>query len=108
MTDDSVRARRSFLGGALIAGAAVLCTGRPGPAQSKDHPAQPKDLLAQAKKYTKERVGYRDEPYEGRTCAKCVLYVGHGECAIVQGEISADGWCVQWTPATMGSWAGPA
>ena len=96
-----MRSRRSFLGGALAAGAAALCTGRPGPAQSKEY-------LAQSKKYTKERVGYRDEPYEGRTCAKCVLYAGHGECAIVQGEVSPNGWCVQWTPATMGSSAGPA
>lgn len=54
------------------------------------------------KKYTKERVGYRDEPYKERTCAKCVLYVGHGECAIVEGEVKAEGWCTQWTPATMG------
>ncbi len=58
---------------------------------------------AQSKKYSKERVGYRDQPYEGRTCAKCVLYNGHGECAIVEGEVSADGWCLQWTPATMGT-----
>ena len=61
-----------------------------------------------SKKYSKERVGYRDEPYQGRTCAKCVLYAGHGECAIVEGEVSPNGWCVQWTPATMGSSAGPA
>ncbi|HZR04048.1 MAG TPA: high-potential iron-sulfur protein [Burkholderiales bacterium] len=54
------------------------------------------------KKYAKERVGYRDEPYQGRTCATCVLYVGHGECAIVEGAISPQGWCTQWTPATMG------
>jgi len=65
MTDDSVRKRRLFLGGALLAaGAAALCSGRQG--------------LAQSKKYSKERVGYRDEPYEGRTCAKCILYAGHG------------------------------
>jgi hypothetical protein len=54
------------------------------------------------KKYTKERVGYRDEPYEGRTCSKCVLYAGEGECAIVEGKVSPTGWCVQWTPATVG------
>lgn len=60
--------------------------------------AQPK-----SKKYTKERVGYRDEPYQGRTCAKCVLYAGDGVCAIVDGAVSPDGWCTQWTPATMGS-----
>jgi hypothetical protein len=61
---------------------------------------------AQMRKYSKERVGYRDEPYQGRTCAKCVLYAGDGECAIVEGKVSADGWCLQWTPATMGQ-AGP-
>lgn len=95
MTDDSVRTRRLFLGGALVAASAVaLSRGRQG--------------LAQSKKYSKERVGYRDEPYEGRTCAKCVLYAGHGVCAIVEGEVSKDGYCVQWTPATMGSSAGPA
>jgi hypothetical protein len=58
------------------------------------------------KKYSKERVGYRDEPYQGRTCAKCVLYAGHGECAIVEGEVSPQGWCLQWTPATMGDSGG--
>ena len=58
------------------------------------------------KKYTKERVGYRDQPYEGRTCAKCVLYAGDGKCAIVEGQVSPDGWCMQWTPATIGRGGG--
>jgi hypothetical protein len=58
------------------------------------------------KKYSKERVGYRDEPYQGRSCAKCMLYAGDGDCAIVEGSVSQNGWCVQWTPATMGP-AGP-
>ena len=60
---------------------------------------KPKAIL---KKRSKEAVGYRDEPYEGRTCAKCVLYVGYGECVLVEGEVSPNGWCLQWTPATMG------
>lgn len=55
------------------------------------------------KKYTKERVGYRDEPYNGRTCAVCMLYAGDGDCAIVEGVVSRNGWCTQWTPATMGA-----
>jgi hypothetical protein len=63
-------------------------------AQAAERPA--------AKKYSKERVGYRDEPYQGRSCGQCVLYAGHGECAIVEGEVKPEGWCIQWTPATMG------
>jgi len=95
MTDEAWRARRKLLHVALATAATVV--------------AAPVHLgVAQTKKYTKEQVGYRDEPYLGRSCAKCVLYAGHGECAIVQGAVSQDGWCVQWTPATMGSTAGPA
>ncbi len=96
MTGDSMCTRRRFLGGALLAaGAAVLASPQ-------------RHALAQKKKYSKEKVGYRDEPYQGRRCAQCMLYAGHGECAIVEGEVSLNGWCVQWTPATLGSSAGPA
>jgi len=90
--------RRVLLGVlAGIGGAAALSRSPTAVAQ------QPADKpKAKLKKYAKERVGYRDEPYQGRTCAKCVLYVGSGECAIVEGEVSPNGWCLQWTPATMG------
>ncbi len=54
------------------------------------------------KKRTRESVGYRDFPYEKRTCAKCMLYVGDGECVIIEGKVSIDGWCNQWTPPTIG------
>lgn len=54
------------------------------------------------KKRTRESVGYRDFPYENRTCGKCMLYVGYGECAVVEGKVSMDGWCNQWTPPTIG------
>ena len=56
-----------------------------------------------SKKYSKERVGYRDEPYEGRTCGMCMLYAGEGDYAIVEGVVRKEGWCTQWTPATMGT-----
>jgi len=88
------KSRRSLL--AALAGACGAATlGRPLQTLAQ----QPKVKM---KKYPKERVGYRDEPYLGRSCAKCVLYVGTGECAIVEGEVSPNGWCLQWTPATMG------
>jgi len=86
--------RRTVLKTVASVGSAALLV------QALDGVAQQKKGALQ--KRSKEKVGYRDEPYEGRSCAKCVLYVGHGECVIVEGEVSPNGWCVQWTPATMG------
>ena len=86
--------RRVVLAAMSVSGAALLAGALESHAQQK-----PKATL---KKRTKEAVGYRDEPYDGRSCAKCVLYSGNGECVLVEGEVSPNGWCVQWTPATMG------
>ena len=54
------------------------------------------------KKRTREEVQYQNEAYRGRTCAKCVLYQGDGECVILEGAVSPGGWCNQWVPNTMG------
>jgi len=86
--------RRVLKAAVTVGGATLLAHALESNAQQK-----PKAIL---KKRSKEAVGYRDEPYEGRTCAKCVLYVGLGECVLVEGEVSPNGWCLQWTPATMG------
>ena len=86
--------RRVVLAAMSVSGAALLAGALESHAQLK-----PKATL---KKRTKEAVGYRDEPYDGRSCAKCVLYSGNGECVLVEGEVSPNGWCMQWTPATMG------
>lgn len=51
---------------------------------------------------TREEVGYRDEPYLGRTCSRCVLYQGEGKCVILSEPVSPNGWCTQWVPNTMG------
>jgi high potential iron-sulfur protein len=87
--------RRRALLAAMSVGGAALLAGVP----ASNAQQNPKATL---KKRSKEAVGYRDEPYEGRSCAKCVLYSGHGECVLVEGEVSPNGWCLQWTPATMG------
>jgi high potential iron-sulfur protein len=87
--------RRRMLQAAMSIGGAALLS----PALESTAQQNPKATL---KKRSKEAVGYRDEPYEGRSCAKCVLYSGHGECVLVEGEVSPNGWCLQWTPATMG------
>jgi hypothetical protein len=84
----------------LIKALALLTGGALGdrlPVRAED--SKPKAVM---KKYSKEKVGYRDEPYLGRNCARCVLYSGDGVCAIVEGQVSPDGWCTQWTPSTMG------
>ena len=39
---------------------------------------------------------------DGSSCAKCLLYFGDGQCAIIEGEVSPDGWCNQWVPPTVG------
>src|SRR5690349_14477097 len=83
------RARRGLIKAvALLTGSALAHL----PARAED--TKPKAAM---KKYSKEKVGYRDEPYLGRNCAKCVLYSGDGVCAIVDGQVSPDGWCTQWT-----------
>ena len=51
---------------------------------------------------TREEVGYRDEPYLGRTCSRCVLYAGDGKCVILSEPVSPEGWCTQWVPNTVG------
>jgi high potential iron-sulfur protein len=63
--------------------------------------AEEKPSFKGLRKRSKESVGYRDFPYERRTCSKCVLYVGEGECVIVEGKVDLNGWCTQWTPGTM-------
>jgi hypothetical protein len=94
------RSRRGLLRALALLGGGALGGALEGRAQD----GKPKAVL---KKYSKERVGYRDEPYLGRTCSKCVLYAGDGNCAIVDGQVSPDGWCTQWTPATIGRSGSP-
>lgn len=69
------------------------------PAHANDAKPKPPSGL---KKRPRESVGYRDFPYENRTCAKCMLYAGDGECVIIEGKVSVEGWCNQWTPPTIG------
>ncbi|HVY04496.1 MAG TPA: high-potential iron-sulfur protein [Burkholderiales bacterium] len=90
MEGDAILQRRRllrFLGAAACAGSVLPAT------------AQQKPGL---RIRTREEVGYRDEPYLGRMCAKCVLYQGDGKCVILSDPVNPNGWCTQWVPATMG------
>ena len=60
---------------------------------------QPRE--AAAAKAQKEDVAYRDKPNGGKSCASCRQFspsaAGKGTCAIVEGEVSASGWCVAYS-----------
>ena len=90
MKDKTVMwARRRLLAGALACAGAAMA-----PAVAGQKPG--------LRIRTREEVGYRDEPYLGRTCSKCVLYQGDGKCIILSEPVNPDGWCSQWVPSTMG------
>jgi hypothetical protein len=45
-------------------------------------------------KMTKERAQYKDEPEGGISmCMTCSLYLPPTDCKVVEGPVSARGWC---------------
>ncbi len=54
-----------------------------------------------AAKVSKADVFYRDAPKEGKSCASCRLFTpgesGKGICAVVEGPVSANGWCMAFS-----------
>jgi len=61
---------------------------------------QPRE--AAAAKAQKADVAYQDKPKAGKSCASCRQFsptaAGKGSCAIVEGEVSASGWCSAYSP----------
>ncbi|HEY2977911.1 MAG TPA: high-potential iron-sulfur protein [Burkholderiaceae bacterium] len=57
---------------------------------------------AAAAKVQKEDVAYQDKPKAGKSCASCRQFsptaAGKGTCAVVEGEVSASGWCTAYSP----------
>ena len=80
--------RRSVLrGAALLASAAVTA----GFVPSKD---------ARAQKASKEAMNYADKPNGDKRCSNCLNFISPTSCAIVEGTISPDGYCVAWAKKT--------
>ena len=54
-----------------------------------------------AGKASKLDVYYRDRPKDGKRCATCRQYTPSapdvGVCALVEGKVSADGWCLAYS-----------
>jgi hypothetical protein len=51
---------------------------------------------ASAAKMSQASAGYRNSPKGGQNCANCKLFVPPSSCTLVEGPISAHGWCRLW------------
>jgi hypothetical protein len=49
-----------------------------------------------AVKVSKASVGYRNSPNGNQSCANCKLFIPPSSCRLVEGSISARGWCKLW------------
>jgi len=72
--------RRAFVARIVLSGAAVLGAG-----------AAARQALAA--KMPKNVAQYQDTPKNGEKCVDCVHFVEGGQCKLVEGEISPEGWC---------------
>lgn len=57
---------------------------------------------ADAAKASRRDFSYQDKPKDGKRCADCRQFepstTASGTCAVVEGEISASGWCMAFAP----------
>ena len=57
---------------------------------------------ANAAKADKRDFSYQEKPKDGKSCTTCRLFSatpsGKGNCAIVDGEVSPNGWCMAYSP----------
>jgi hypothetical protein len=52
---------------------------------------------AQAAKASKALMKYRDEPNGEEQCSNCMQFIpASGECKVVEGSISPNGWCTAY------------
>jgi hypothetical protein len=49
-----------------------------------------------AAKMSKAAAGYRGSPNGSQSCANCKLFIPPSSCRLVEGPISAHGWCRLW------------
>ena len=53
---------------------------------------------AQSAKLAQNAVQYQQTPKDGAMCSGCVNFQPPNACAIVDGEINPNGWCVALAP----------
>jgi hypothetical protein len=74
----AVSRRQMLRGAAIAAGGAAVLAGSVLPAQAK---------MAQA------AAGYQNSPKGDASCASCALFKAPSTCSLVDGTVSATGWC---------------
>ena len=82
--------RRAFIKTMGVVAAAATC-GRAKAAKAEEY--KPQDQ----KKLTQATAHYQDRPKENESCGSCPYFVLPGSCVLVEGEISANGWCPMYT-----------
>jgi hypothetical protein len=86
--------RRAFIKTMGVVAAAAC--GRPAAAKAQDY--KPQDCKAQEqKKLTQAAARYQDQPNGNESCGSCPYFVFPKSCVVVEGEISATGWCPIFT-----------
>lgn len=56
----------------------------------------PRSSLAQAGKISKAQAQYQDQPKGDQQCGNCMHFIAPDSCMVVEGNVSADGWCKLW------------
>ena len=84
---DKTSARRAVLKSAvsLVCGTAAFAAAAP-------------LARAQSAKLAQNVVQYQNNPKDGAMCSGCVNFQPPNACAIVEGEINPNGWCVAFAP----------
>lgn len=91
--DEGTLSRRSMLkvGAAALGGALLL-------------PILGMRAASAATKASKEAMKYQDDPKNGQKCKDCTQWIpgpkpdAKGECKVVEGDISPEGWCIAFAP----------
>jgi hypothetical protein len=81
--------RRVFI--KTIGAVAAATCGRAAAARAQDYKPQ------EQKKLTQAAARYQDHPKESQSCGICPYFFFPNGCVVVEGEISAFGWCPMYT-----------
>jgi uncharacterized membrane protein len=47
-------------------------------------------------KMAQDKVGYQEEPKDGKQCSGCNFYIDPNACKVVDGTIKPEGYCKLW------------